>query len=788
MKPRCAVILLLIGLLLPPALAAAQEPPAITLSAEAGFDGYYRVGQWLPVQVQLQNDGAAITGHVEVVLSDPDAGSVTYQYPVELPTQSRKEIAFNVLPHRYLNNLRLQLRDQDGQLVAQHDQPLKAIDTDDQLHGLIVDQPSAFNTLTEIDPPGGLAVTAQLTARQLPDRSAALDALDTLIISNVDTGALSDAQRTAVSAWVAQGGRLIVGGGASWQKTTAGLSELLPVQPDATITLNEVPALKTFADDPIDPGRLIVATGAATDDAQPVVAEAGTALITRRPRGFGEIYFLGFDPAALTEWDGLTGMYEQLLTAAVQQPNWSYGVQDWNSASTAAAMIPNLNLPPASLICGFVLLYMIAIGPVNYLIVRKLKRRELAWVTAPLISIGFLLAAFLTGSLMRGTDPAINRLALVEVWPTSDQARVTGIVGLYAPQRAAYSVSAADGFLLNPAYNDLPYGGNDTAAWTVLDGDGTQRAQVDMDVSEVKALSAQGAIAAPQIEVDTQIEVSASSARATGRVTNNSDLTLHDAVLLGPGASIELGTLQPGETAPVDLVLERAAAAEASDATPYYGNLDGTLEDIAGPYYYGQPDQQRARRYQLVSSLLGGYYSAPSRTRGDGLYLAGWSDRSPLPVSVDGQPFKAYDTTLYIIDLKPELRLTSGDSVALPPGMFQWTAETTGGPPIAPYDTDIYPGTHELVFKLRRPIAYDSVQELLLHLQGTGINQKNIDVALWNYQARNWTPLPDAQSGDISIADPAQHVGPGGEIKVQLQVDGNTYAHLDQLDFTLVAR
>ena len=53
MKTRCVVMLLLISLWLIPALAAAQEPPAATMSAEAGFDGYYRVGQWLPVQACL---------------------------------------------------------------------------------------------------------------------------------------------------------------------------------------------------------------------------------------------------------------------------------------------------------------------------------------------------------------------------------------------------------------------------------------------------------------------------------------------------------------------------------------------------------------------------------------------------------------------------------------------------------------------------------------------------------------------------------------------------------------
>ena len=55
MKTRFAVIGLVISLWLAPALVLAQEPPTVKLSAEAGLDGYYRVGQWLPVRAQLQN-------------------------------------------------------------------------------------------------------------------------------------------------------------------------------------------------------------------------------------------------------------------------------------------------------------------------------------------------------------------------------------------------------------------------------------------------------------------------------------------------------------------------------------------------------------------------------------------------------------------------------------------------------------------------------------------------------------------------------------------------------------
>ena len=52
MKIRFYLILLALTLLLIPNAALAQAP--VTLTVEAGLDGYYKIGQWLPVRVLLQ--------------------------------------------------------------------------------------------------------------------------------------------------------------------------------------------------------------------------------------------------------------------------------------------------------------------------------------------------------------------------------------------------------------------------------------------------------------------------------------------------------------------------------------------------------------------------------------------------------------------------------------------------------------------------------------------------------------------------------------------------------------
>jgi hypothetical protein len=333
-------------------------PQAVALATEAGLDGYYRVGQWLPVRVQLENNGAPIDGRVEVVLARPNGGEVTYRYPVNLPMQSHKEITLYLSPNQYTSRLRVALLDQAGQVIATQEQPLTAVDINDRLYGILADQPSAFNTLMEIDPPDGVALTAQLTVRGLPDRSVALDALDALIISNVDTGILTPAQRAALSAWVANGGRLIVAGGTGWQKTSAGLGGLLPLQPNNATTLNAVPALQTFANTTADAGSLIVATGALPADAQAMVSEPHTA---HHPPIFkaSAKSVLQDDPAVLTQdvWRLSPAHHGNQKTSGPM----AFKIEHRRDNHM---MLPT-NLPPHRdlRLCNY---YMAAIGPINY--------------------------------------------------------------------------------------------------------------------------------------------------------------------------------------------------------------------------------------------------------------------------------------------------------------------------------------------------------------------------------------------------------------------------------------
>jgi hypothetical protein len=262
---------------------------------------------------------------------------------------------------------------------------------------------------------------------------------------------------------------------------------VLPLVPSGTQGVTDLAPLAVFAAGSLPGGTAaVVATGPLSPDAVVLAEAGGLPLIAARHSGFGQVVFLaadpGFDP--LASWDGLEGLFRNILTGTAERPSWAGGLRSWYSARDAVNALPGLSYPSAIQICGFLGFYLIAVGPVNYLVLRRLKRRELAWVTIPGVVLVFSVGAYLTGYQLRGANAVLHRLAVVQVWPDADSAQVDGLVGLFSPQRSSFDLDFGDGFLVRPIPVDN-FGGP-AANYTVQQAEGTHIDDVRIDVGAVE--------------------------------------------------------------------------------------------------------------------------------------------------------------------------------------------------------------------------------------------------------------------------------------------------------------
>ena len=174
---------------------------------------------------------------------------------------------------------------------------------------------------------------------------------------------------------------------------------------------------------------------------------AGRALATSGDRavaaeltyGTGRVTLLGFDPT--TNWLAESKSIEALWRAALPPAHERRRAPvDDSQLVQAVYQLPSLALPPTSGLLVLIGAYIVIIGPLNYLILRRLDRRELAWVTMPLLVLAFTAASFGYGFLLRGTDVVVNEVAIVRGAPDATEATAQVYFGMFSPTRATYQV------------------------------------------------------------------------------------------------------------------------------------------------------------------------------------------------------------------------------------------------------------------------------------------------------------------------------------------------------------
>lgn len=665
MRKATIVRLLLFGFLITQLLpdpVHSQESDPLTLTAQAGFGGYFKERHWIPVRVRVENNGAPVEGAIEIRTRRQNNDTAVFTYPVSLPTTSRKEFFVQVFPEAFFftRELKVALVVGDEEIASAHAR-LDPIRPSDYLFGILASNPSAFNLLSDIKPPGGTSWIAQLGAADLPDRYPSLNSLDVLVIAGIDTGTFSSGQVLAIGNWVAGGGQLVVVGGTDWRRTAEGLKELLPLSPDHTESVTNLGELQSFTDRPVHTSSTaVIAAGQLAADGEVLVSAGDLPLAVSRSLGHGSILYLTLDPSEepFKSWDGLSSFYRRLIELPTEKPAWAYGFH-FELAARAIATLPQLAAPSAWLFCGFLALYLAAIGPANFFILHRLKKRELAWLSIPGLVILFGALSFVIGSQIRGRQPVLNRMAIVQVWPDSQQARVDGVVGLFSPRRDTYPVEIGANFLVHPIPSEHPVAGRN---WLIQqDENAITLPEMRLEVGAMSAAVVQGAIPAPDFEINLISSMQDESAALQGSITNKSNLTLHDAILLAGGASQRLGEIKPGDKREFPVSVLPPAAGSPSRPESGSGLVNPDSPPLPVPpgdalvtYILGtadiSADRELQRRYSFLNALL---ISGPGSQRPlNSAYLIGWADRSPIPVSVPGESVETTQTTLYIINLE----------------------------------------------------------------------------------------------------------------------------------------
>jgi hypothetical protein len=829
-SPRIAIMLSLIAALLPvfsPSPGTQAQTQTLTdlidISISAGYGSYFRENHWLPLRIRVQNTGDDINGRL-IVRPETSGLVVTnaYSTPIDLPTGSDKTAFLYIMAQPFPPQVTVELLDADGRRVAQRETTISAIDSHDLLHVVISNTSAATLPLNTAHVGGFAARQVRWTPQRLPANAAALRAIDTLIFTDVDSTALSAAQRAAVVDWVAGGGHLIVTGGANWQQTAAAFRDVLPLLPDDSQQIDGLGALALWSGLAADDlnARTTIATGDLNADAaaRVLVASADALpLLVRRDYGAGAIDYFAADPALqpLSGWQSGDAMWLNIIASTQMRPAWTMGIADYSEAEVAVGVLPGVDLlPPVLSMVAFIGVYVLLIGPLNYIVLARINRRGWAWVTIPVLIGVFSVLAYNVGFNLRGSEVILSRINIIESWPESDEARLQQLVGVLSPRRETYSLSAGTDTFLNVMPQDDAIGS--TGLINALDITRSTADIVQTSAFEAEDFAVDGGIfanfitegrtARPAINGRLSLIYNAGPDDAQalqGVVRNDSDVTLRDAVILARGLVYELpGPLEPGDVltlAASDLILRPGSeyphpapielshnllfgnnARSISAQSASVATRDAILgEDalqsgrIAAAGLSETQVEALERRYALLTAFVRDQFA--SQAYGGHAYLLGWADNTDdvaafaSDISLGDVPFSTVDTALYVVALDIESQQRSNERVTIRPDQFTWTALARAEPDNGGPNDLLLLAQNEVVLRFRPlPDAQlRQVESMTVRVDRNSSRARDVMVELWNWRAGEWEAL---RRGEVryDLQDPARFVGPDNMVDMRL--------------------
>ena len=649
-----------------------------------GFDGVCREDAWMPVNVDITNTGASRSGQILVPIvslgGDPKP-IANYATMVELPSNSRKRYTIYV-PSSSCGDIYLRL---SQGIETRKLKPRTEAASDDFLVVVVGGDPGHMKHLSgtrvssvqfragrSLDLAGELEV-GNTAWDELPDSWLGWDGVDAVMLGDAGFAAASSEQMRALLTWVHLGGTVIIPGGSFGPAMTDGpFAEMLPIAVTGTATVPHLGELDAWGESPLAKQPALVAAGKLRSDARLWCGSENRPLIAVRKAGAGRVVMTAFDygGAPVRHWNGQFAMWTNVLTRAPATGSLTEDIESRRDAyhygratlQQAAGYTPEARLPSIWLIVGFLFAYLVVLSPIQHAVLKRMDRRELAWIITPLIAILFSVAAYTVGFAIRGGQIIVNRVAVVETQPATRLARARGYVGIFSPTRTEYELllgeNAASG-------RELGLGGETLFGTpTVHYGDPTRVTDVDINMWTTRVFCAEF-VADLKKGISGTCEYDGTNLAAT--VKNETGLDLHDCRLIAHRREGGLRDLGSGH----------------EDAFKCNPTAAKTIERYGG---YTR-DRQTDAKWESEDIAISALFSEPSTgltPSFDSLfdtrvapYFVAISDSPLVPVTLARKKPSFNDRALIIVRLP--VRLTSGKRVTVPAWLIPMRIISTSG-------------------------------------------------------------------------------------------------------------
>lgn len=577
------------------------------------------------MQVTVENGGEDFAGTVQVIFASVDGDNCAYNTEITLPARGKKQFTIRV-PDTAADTAKgmcaLNFLDKKGEL-------LQSVKLNNVFRNTMTEIPVGvlsenYEGLSLMEAKGetlgirSMSYPVKLQELQGENLKEQLTGVYILLIDQYDVSALHKEDILAIEDWVKGGGCLLVGTGEYAEQTLTGFDQdFLDVRIKEIREPGEGNILSSNADrneyyyslykeDGIDFTKMAVAgldigsvTGYFYEDMD------NPAAISTMERGAVMVFYCSFGDEELQKADSYTiiSLYQELMDTGGNfigddDSEWTYVRQ------RCLAFMDHINTNvDFTWLKIMILVYVVLVGPVFYLILRKCKKCEWYWIGVPAVGMLFIAGVYVAGRDIRVKEPRVYSVTVQE----ADENRADTYLMAYHAGTKPWEISLRDTYEMagpDSGGNQYYYGGYqnvDRYYYTV--GNGSDGLSVGIKPEEnfdngyfhvTGSAQSRGRISCSGIK-------SMGTALPEGTITNETDCDMaYLAVFYGEDI-LAFSDVKAGET--IDLRRDRGNGKCVYQYSAYSRSLNDVLYDMLTVYRYR--DDKGYAQDDMAALLIG---------------------------------------------------------------------------------------------------------------------------------------------------------------------------------------
>lgn len=721
-------------------VGAAPAASGVELQIQTGIDGKMKEGRWFPVKFTLTSPHEDISGDLVVQVASQTGGKdITYVKHVELPRQSTKTV-WMALPGMTLNSRNNVVKLYQGPVeggtlvpISKGSNYIETVSVRSTQVGVLARDPDTLNFLSLLNTQGYDVSVSRLNVADFPAETMMLDGLDAIAINDIATDQLSPEQVQAINGWVARGGSLILAGGAGYAKTAKAFESLSPVTYQDTISLSKLGSLENLAAKELTLTEPFTVSSAAVKSGNVLAQEGQVPLLVSKEVEKGRVWYAGYDLSLqpLASWTGNPKLWEQVLQSHLVTSAAKNGFQTnimnryWD-LQYILDFFPSMRMPSFFLLLTLFLVYVLIAAPLLYLLLKRLDKREWAWVIIPVLSIISSIGIFSVGASDKSSvmTHTLNTLEL----SGNGQGTRSAATAVFVPSGGTYELQlpkSAKVVSFSENRGSMNQNGELAGAtdqYLYMEPEAARLVWTDVPYWSVRKAQVEHAESEPLGQFDVAASIDQNGIK--GEVTNQTKSDLTNVSLIYNRQLFAVGDLKAGEKKTIG----------GSINTIPQGYID--FGQLMFPYNHtGGPDVFNRER-QMVNAYMNRLWNTGA---GGETMIIGWSKDNESLYQVNGRKAQSDQLNMWVQEVK--LQVVQGDKISIPygylsPSIVQNNLQQMHREP----DGNMFAGSGDFTFEYNLPVI-PGAQYDTLRIQSAGGLPPYLSLQIWNEARKDWDPL-----------------------------------------------